>query len=81
MKNTVARDDIVDSEDNVAEDEAVAGDHVAEAFAGDALAGHDAFAGHDNIAGDQVCLGRDSSRLVPYANSVVGQERGKESCP
>jgi hypothetical protein len=53
----------------------------AQAFARDAFSGHDAVPGHDDVAGDQVCVGRDIPRLVPYSNSDVGQERGKGSSP
>jgi hypothetical protein len=77
-------DNAADREDTVAGDEVVAGDYAVagnEVVAGDdAFAGDDAVAGYDDVAGDQVLVGRDSSRLVPYSNSGVDQERGKGSC-
>ena len=73
----------VDEEDTVVGDEAVAGGLGGnEAVAGDgAFAGDNALARYDHVAGDQVCVSRESPRLVPYSNSGAGQEREKGRRP
>lgn len=73
----VAGDDTIAGDDAVAVsgDDTIAGDDAV------SVAGDDGFARDNSVAGDQVCVGRDRSRLVPYSNTGVGQERGKGSRP